>query len=479
MSEIFLYNRYKNTPPELNVWCAFPAVYSFGMSALGFLKVFQMIDETQGIAAERIFTDTQKTYLQYKDIDLIAFSFSFEFDYTGVLDIFKKYNIPFLSSEREETHPLILGGGPVLTANPAPFAAFFDFIVSGDAEPCLKQVLDLLKNNKNLPRRKKLELLSCIDGVYIPASAEKQPFGAKRQTAVLSECTASPVLTEKSFFPNTYIMEIARGCPESCRFCLTSYINAPVRFAPYENIIEKIDLGIKYTNKLALLGASVCSHPKIDDICRYISAKSAEKQLEVSVSSLRADKASDAMLEMLYLCGRKSATIAVEAGSERLRTAIGKRLKKEDIMNFADKLARHGLNGLKIYGMTGLPSETYADIDEFIDLCREIKQKHKTLNIIPSFSSFVPKAQTPFQQAPREDTKSLEKKHEYIKKEFAKIGIKARTSSAKWDFIQSLLSLGGAELTPYLIKVYETGASLGAYKSVYKDFEKKNLFSLQ
>ena len=135
MEEKFLYKVNKQELTKLNVWCVFPAVYSFGMSALGFLTVFRYIDSVDGIFTERIFTDTQKTVVSPEDVDVIAFSFSFELDYLGILSVLDKYNIPFLSEERLENHPLIYAGGPVVSANPEPFAGFFDFIMIGDAEP--------------------------------------------------------------------------------------------------------------------------------------------------------------------------------------------------------------------------------------------------------------------------------------------------------------------------------------------------------
>ena len=270
---------------------------------------------------------------------------------------------------------------------------------------------------------------------------------------------------------NTFIIEVERGCPQCCAFCLTSFINRPVRFCSYEEIIEKIEFGLKYTNKIALLGALICAHPRIDDICQYIIDKvDSGMELEVTVSSLRADYVSDKTLEMLHKCGQRTATIAIEAGSERLRKVINKQLTKQDILGVVDKMVAHGFLGLKMYGILGLPTETYEDINAFVDLCKEIKQKYKTFNLIPSFSTFVPKAHTPFQYAKREDTKELEKKNEYVKKQFAKIGIKARTGSVKWDYIQSLLSRGDEKLTPYLIEVYKQGGNLGAFKSVYKEF---------
>lgn len=470
MSEIFLYSTNKTQNNKLNVWCAFPAVYNFGMSALGFLAVFQMIDCIDEVFAERVFTDTEKTQLRPSDVDVISFSVSFEVDFLGILSLMEKYNIPFLAEERGEEGPLIYGGGPVLSANPEPYALFFDFIMIGDAEPNIKEVFELIKNNKDKTKKEILELLSHIEGVYVPVLKNK----VKKITTTLERCISTPILTEKSFFSNTFIIEIERGCPQCCGFCLTSFLNRPVRYCSYEEIIEKIELGLKYTNKIAFLGALICAHPRIDDICQYIIDKvDSGMELEVTVSSLRADYVSDKTLEMLHKCGQRTATIAVEAGSERLRKVINKQLSNDDILSVTDKMIKHGFTGIKMYGILGLPTETYEDLDAFVDLCKEIKQKHKGFLLTPSFSTFVPKAHTPFQFAKREDTKELEKKNEYIKKQFAKIGIKARTDSVKWDYVQALLSRGGRELTPYLIEVYKQGGNLGAFKSVYKEFQKQ------
>ncbi len=470
MQETYIYTKPKSQNTKLNVWCAFPAVYNFGMSSLGFLTVFKHIDTIQDVFAERIFTDTKTTAINLKDVDLLSFSFSFELDYVGILQILDKYNIPFLYEQRGDDYPLIFGGGPVLSAKTETLARFNDFIMIGDAEPYIKEIIEILRDNNDKTKQEKLELLKNIEGVYIP-KFKNENYLVKKVTSNHNKCTATPILTPDSFFPNTYIIEIERGCPQKCAFCLTSYINNPIRFFPYENIIEEIEKGLKYTDKLALLGALICSHPDIDKISQYIIDKvDSGKEIELSVSSLRADYVSDKVLEMLYKCGQRTATIAIEAGSERLRKVINKHLKKEDILKLVDKMYSFGFRGLKIYGILGLPTETYEDLDEFIELCKEIKNKYKGFNLIPSFSTFVPKAQTPFSFAQREDTKTLEKKNEYIKKQFAKIGIKARVGSAKWDYVQSLLSRGGQELTQYLIDVYHDGGTIGSFKKVYKEY---------
>lgn len=475
MSETYLYSTNKTNETKLNVWCAFPAVYNFGMSALGYLAVAKYIDNIDGVYSERIFTDTDRTNTMKENVNVITFSFSFEMDYLGILNILKKYNIPFYAKDRNENQPLICAGGPVVSANPEPFAELFDFITIGDAEPNINQIYNCLINNKEKSKTEKLARLSEIDGVYIP-SLKDGNYKVKKVSSCLDTCVSTPILTEKSFFSNTFIIEVERGCPQSCAFCLTSFLNTPVRFCPYEEIIEQIETGLKYTNKLALLGALICAHPRIDDICQYIINKvDSGLELEVTVSSLRADYVSDTVLEMLHKCGQKTATIAVEAGSDRLRKVINKHLTKDDIMSIVDKMVKHGFTGLKMYGILGLPTEIYEDLDAFVELCKEIKQKYKGFILTPSFSTFVPKAHTPFQFAKREDTKTLEKKNEYIKKEFAKIGIKARTSSVKWDFIQALVSRGDRKLTPYLIEVFNQGANIGAFKTIYKEFEKNGL----
>ena len=473
MSEKYLYITNKKETNKFNVWCAFPAVYNLGMSALGYLTVFRYIDCIDGVYAERIFTDTERTNLTPKNVDLLSFSFSFELDYTGILSILEKYKIPFLAKDRDDSFPLIFAGGPVVSSNPEPFAEFFDFIMIGDAESTIDTIINLLKDNKEKTKEEKLNIIKDIEGVYIP-SFKTQNYTVKKVSSKLKECAYTPILTENSFFPDTFIIEVERGCPQQCKFCLTSYINSPVRFYPLEEIINKIELGLKYTNKIALLGALICAHPKIDDICQYIIDKiKSGISIEVSVSSLRADYVSDKTLEMLHLAGQRTATIAIEAGSERLRNVVNKQLKEEDIFSVIDKMVINGFSGLKIYGIIGLPTETYEDLDAFVDLCKRIKQKYKGFNLIPSFSTFVPKAHTNFQRIQREDTKTLEKKNEYIKKEFAKIGIKARTSSAKWDFVQAILSRGSREITQYLIDVYKQGATLGAFKSVYKMYKQQ------
>lgn len=474
MSEKFLYETKKNKNSNFNVWMAFPGIYSFSMSSLGYLWICKIIDMIEDVNIERICTDTSKTKYMIKDIDLIGFSFSFDLDFLNIFKMLDKYKIPLKASDRDDSYPLVFGGGPVLSSNPEPFSEFFDFIIIGDGEEVNVKAIKVCKANAGKPKSEILKKLALIDGIYVP-SAEKKIV--KKVSCGLSQCISTPILSEKSFFKNTYIIEIARGCANRCGFCLASYLNLPSRFVDYEKIIESINLGLQNTNKLALLGALISAHPRFEDICNYVYNKvQSGYNIELSVSSLRADAVEPNVVKTLVACGQKHATIAIEAGSDRLRKVINKNLTEEQILKTVEVAQENGLKGFKIYAMLGLPTETQEDLKELVALVKKIRKLHKGFSLGFSFSTFVPKAHTPFQWCGREDIKTLEKKQNYLKKEFHKLGVKANFSSPKWDYYQSLLSRGGRKLCDYVLKVYELGGNIGAFKTAYKQIvELKNL----
>lgn len=478
MTEKYLYERKLNKYSDYNVWFAFPECTSFSLSSLGFLWLFKEIDETENIYIERICTDTEKTVLKPSEVDSIGFSFTFDMDFMNIFSMLEKYNIPFKRSERNNSHPIIFAGGPVLTTNPAPYKDIFDFIIIGDGEGVNVKALNICRKVKKDIQEGKIEQenfkttlyneLSKVEGIYVP-TIHNFNNKVKKSHSKLEKCIYTPILSENSFFSDTFIIETSRGCYNCCGFCIASYINLPARFVKYETIIEKIELGLKHTNKIALLGALVSAHPKFEQICEYIYNKiQSGKQIEMSISSMRANTITPTVVKTLVAAGQKNITIAIEAASERLRKTINKHISEEQIFNAIRVSKENGLKGIKIYAMLGLPSETDEDVKEFIRLAKDLKSEFKGFDITFSFSTFVPKPHTPLQWSKREDTKSLEKKENFLKKEFHKIGVSARFSSAKWDYYQTLLSRGDETITDYLIEVYKQGGKIGAYKSAAK-----------
>jgi len=327
-------------------------------------------------------------------------------------------------------------------------------------------VIEICKDNQDKPKQEILELLSKVEGVYVPSVNQSI---VRKITKKLSQCIYTPILSEKSFFPNTFILEVERGCANRCGFCLASYINLPLRFVPYEKIIEAIDLGLTKTNKIALLGAQLTAHPKFEEICKYIGNKIDNgENIEMSVSSLRVDSFKPEIVNTLVKAGQKNLTLALEAGSERLRRVINKNLTEPQIHQAIDVAVECGLKGMKFYGILGLPTETDEDVQEIIELSKRIKKRHKQFDISFGFSTFVPKAHTPFQWCGRTSDKILEKRIQYLTKGLKKIGVKINVSSLKWDYIQAVLSRGDENLTEYLIESYKNGGKTGAFKKAAK-----------
>lgn len=468
-SETYLYSPKVSKDADYKVWMAYPGCEAFAMSSLGYLWLFKQLDEQEDIIAERVYSDSNKSDFDARNVDLIGFSFSFDTDFLEILKILEKFNIPFKSADRDSSYPLLYAGGPVVTANPEPYAEIIDFFILGDGEDVNLQAVRICKDNRDLTKAEILAKLAKIDGIYVPSVNQGI---VKKATKRLQEVIYTPILSEKAFFPNTFIIEVARGCANRCGFCIASYLNLPFRFLPYEKIIEAIDSGLEHTNKIALLGAQLSAHPRFKEICNYVYQKiQAGQEIEMSVSSLRVDTITPEILETLKAAGQKNCTLAIEAGSERLRKVINKNLTEEQIFKAIDVAQNAGLKGFKFYGMLGLPTETQEDLEEMISLAKRIKQKYKGFDISFGFSTFVPKPHSPFQWFGREDNKTLEKKENFIKKEMHKIGVTATVSSAKWDYWQAVLSRGDRNLTDFLIKVYENGGKLGAFKSAAKELK--------
>ncbi|MBR2069298.1 MAG: radical SAM protein [Candidatus Gastranaerophilales bacterium] len=469
--ERFLYKRNLQKSPKINLWFCYGAIENFAMASLGYLSIFKDLDLNPNLFVERVYQDTHTTQIPPKDVDCMGFSISFELDILTIIKMLQKYNFPLKSKDRTENDPIVFAGGPVMMSNPFPYEEFFDFISIGE-KTALKEAFKILENKNEYARDEILKQLSNVEGIYVPKYPKKVEI---TRDNLEQEIIYTPILSDNSFFKDTFIIEIERGCPKMCNFCLASWLNLPARFVPYEKIIEAIDLGLKHTNKIALLGAYVAGHPDFKKIIKYIASK---ENVELSVSSLRADLADKDLIETLVKCGQKTATIALEAGSQRLRDLIKKDLTSKQILKTVSDMQKYGLKGVKIYTMLGLPDENDEDIEELINLIKEMKNNLKgkgAFNICVSSSTFIPKIHTPFENVERAEKNILEKRIKYLKKTFHKMGIDYRSSSVEWDIIQSILSRYPDSLADFLIDVVKEGANLGAFKKTWRAYNKKGL----
>ncbi|MCW6036241.1 B12-binding domain-containing radical SAM protein [Spirulina subsalsa FACHB-351] len=464
---------------------AFPNEYSVGITSLGYQVVWSTLALRSDVQVSRLFTDIQETLP--REPELLGFSLSWELDYINILNLLESLDIPAHGEERTEYHPLVFGGGPVLTANPEPFAAFFDVILLGDGEDLLDQFLDHYKMVRNAPRGEKLRALAQVPGVYIPSLYEVVyqditsgieeikpkisgiPGTIQKQTYRGNTLSASTVVTEKAAWENIYMVEVVRSCPEMCRFCLASYLTLPFRTASVEgSLIPAIERGLNVTNRLGLLGASVTQHPEFEALLDYINQPKYE-DVRLSISSVRTNTVTEKLAQILSQHDSRSITIAVESGSERVRRIINKKLANEEILQAAENAKAGGLKALKLYGMVGIPGEGEEDIEATVQMLKEIKQGVPGLRLTLGCSTFVPKSHTPFQWLGVNG--ESKKRLQYLQKQLRSHGIDFRPESYNWSVIQALISRGDRRITPLLELTRHYGDSLGSYKRAFKQLK--------
>ncbi|CAN5441940.1 radical SAM protein [soil metagenome] len=480
--EVCLVTRQAKENPLFGVSWFYPNTYAVGMSGLGFQLVWWLMDQDHDVVVKRGFTDMEESGAAGGE--LFGFTVSWELDFINILAILEKHGIPALSTERREEDPLVFGGGPVLSANPEPFANFFDLILLGDAEAVVPALLSAWKSTRNLKNRQaRLEDLATIPGVYVPALYSYTYSSAQGPIESMQTLSAVPdkifkqlyvppqdyvahtkILSHDTAWGDTFLVEIVRSCPQECRFCLASFLTRPFRPINVDTIIETIDMGLKHTKKIGLLGPSVTEHPHFDEIAARLSERD---KIHISIASIRADTISDTVLQMLKKLHQKSVTIAIESGSERQRAIMKKNLSEAEIRNATALIAASGLESVKFYGMVGLPHESQEDLDETVRLMQALKKEHRRLRFVFGVSSFVPKAQTPYQWNGR--MKDCKARLEYIRKNLAKVGIDVRPESHNWSDIQGVISRGDRRLTAPLIQVAKAGGGLGAWKKVFRE----------
>lgn len=462
---------------------AFPNTYSVGITSLGYQIVWATLAARSDLNVSRLFTDCQEPLPPAPE--LLGFSISWELDYSNIMILLEFLGLPTRANLRDDNHPLVFGGGPVLTANPEPFAAFFDVILLGDGENLLEEFINTYQMVRSAKRKQKLRSLAQISGIYIPSLYEVKyrdrageiesiepidsdvPKTIQKQTYRGNTLSASTVVTPKAAWENIYMVEVVRSCPEMCRFCLASYLTLPFRTADLEtSLIPAIEKGLKVTDRLGLLGASVTQHPKFETLLDYL-AQPQYQNVRLSLASVRTNTVTEKLARTLTQRDTRSITIAVESGSERLRSAINKKLENQEIIAAAVNAKAGGLKALKIYGMVGIPGENSLDIEQTVEMMQGIKKAAPGLRLTLGCSTFVPKSHTPFQWFGVNP--DAQKRLKFLQKQLRSRGIDFRPESYNWSVIQALIARGDRRLTPLLELTREYGDSLGSYKRAFKE----------
>lgn len=489
-SSVFASERLLFTPETpktdaIPVIFAFPNEYSVGITSLGYQVVWATLAMRDDVQVSRLFTDIQE--LLPRNPEILGFSISWELDYVNILNLLESLEIPIRANLRTDNHPLVFGGGPVLTANPEPFANFFDVILLGDGENLLPNFIEAYKEVRNASRQTQLKALAQVPGIYVPSLYEVEyhaqdgelksiqpispeiPAVVQKQTYRGNTLSTSTVVTEKAAWENIYMVEVVRSCPEMCRFCMASYLTLPFRTASLENsLIPAIEKGLAVTNRLGLLGASVTQHPEFEALLNYISQPKYD-DVRLSIASVRTNTVTVQLAATLAKRDTRSLTIAVESGSEKLRQIINKKLHNDEIIQAAINAKSGGLKSLKLYGMAGIPGEEPEDLQQTVDMMLSIKKAAPGLRLTLGCSTFVPKAHTPFQWLGV--NRQAEKRLQFLQKKLKPQGIEFRPESYNWSIIQALISRGDRRLSQLLELTREFGDSLGSYKRAFKQLK--------
>jgi radical SAM family uncharacterized protein len=484
---------------------AFPDLYDLGMSNLGWMILYGLLNDQPDMFADRVFspwTDMEALMrtegiplysLESKrplaEFDLIGFSLPYETLFTNTLNILDLAGIPVRTEDRRETDPIIIAGGHS-TMNPEPMHAFIDAFVVGEGEQIIHEILEAVKLRKEqkTTRRQVLLALAHIPGIYVPSLYKTHYLedGTVSHMEMLAEGLSNPVLKRivpklpppptKFIVPNIEVVhnrasvEITRGCTRGCRFCHAGMITRPVRERSVAEVVAAAREAIRSTGfeELALLSLSSSDYTHISELVSAIGDEFKDKKLTVSLPSLRIESVSIDLMDKLRDRRSSGFTLAPEAATERMRRIINKFIPEEDILNTTREIYRRGWTTIKLYFMIGHPSETLEDVQAIADLCKRIlaegrKVAGMKVKLHAGVSTFVPKPQTPFQWVSCDTRENILAKQDLLRRELRDRNIKLSWTAPEDSLLEAWLSRGDRKLSEVIFSAWKNGAKFDAW----------------
>lgn len=497
----------------IRIALCYPEVYEIGMSNLALPILYEILNYQPDVLAERVYAPwvDMETALQkqnmplfsleskhpVKEFDILGFSLGYELTYTNVLNILNLAQIPLFSSQREDSYPLVIAGGSC-ALNPEPMADFIDLFVIGEGEEVIVELLEVFRAYRD-NKRKLLQQAATLNGVYIPSFyqvnyrkdgtinsitpkiPEANPRIHRRIVTKLPPPVTKPVIPYIEVVHDRGNVEIQRGCTQGCRFCQAGMIYRPMRERPQEEIIDAVGKLLKYCgyNEAALFSLSTGDYPAIKELIaalshqycgecpslplRFAQGSGSGQGLTLSLPSLRLNTSAVKVMGLLPSQRKITLTFAPEAGSERLRRIINKKISEEAILEILTAALDRGWTNLKLYFMVGLPSETMDDVRSIIGLVTRIRHLEQKFRLQISTSTFIPKPHTPCQWLAQETEEQLLPKYDILKQGLRRERVRFSWSDPKISQIEAALSRGDRRLAKVIYHAWQLGCKFDAW----------------